>query len=208
MSNSTFPLRSLLGLAILACLAATHHVHAFPEPRIVTDSWKIDFQFETPRVINVVTEPGQPAQTFWYLPYTVTNESGEDQMFIPDIRILTNEGQLLQAGRNVPPNVFDAIKAEQRNKLLESPIEVIGRILQGEDNAKDSVAIWAAPEADVDAITITIKGLSGETTVVKNPESGEEIVLRKTLMLQFATPGGTAAATRRVTLLDTDWVMQ
>lgn len=208
MSRSTFCMRWTLGLAVLAGLMLTYHADGYPEPRIVTDSWQIDFQFDSPRVISVVTEPGQPPQTFWYLPYTVTNDSGEDQMFIPDIRVLTNTGQVIRAGRDVPPNVFAAIKAEQRNKLLESPIEVIGRLLQGEDNAKDSVAIWPAADADVDAITITIKGLSGETTVVKNPETGKDIVLRKTLMLQFATPGGTAAATRRVTLLDTDWVMQ
>lgn len=198
--------RALLSIAIVVGLAGL--AAGYPQPRIVTDSWQLDFDYEMPRVITVATEPGQPPRTFWYLPYTVTNDTGADQMFIPDVRILTNTGELITAGRDVPPVVFKAIEAEQRNPLLVSPIEVIGRLLQGEDNAKDSVAVWAAPEADVDAVTVLIKGLSGETTVVKNPETGEDVVLRKTLKLEFATPGGTAPGTRPVRFLDSDWVMQ
>jgi len=197
---------ALLSIAILTGVAGL--ADAYPQPRIVTDSWQLGFDHETPRAIQVVTEAGQPARTFWYLPYTVTNDTGADQMFIPDVRIITNTGELIAAGRDVPPVVFQAIKAERRNPLLISPIEAIGRILQGEDNAKDSVAIWAAPQSDVDAVTVLIKGLSGETTVVRHPETGRDIVLRKTLKLEYATPGGTAPGTRRVQRLDSDWVMQ
>jgi len=207
MHTSNFVHRGLLSVAILIALAV-NFAQAYPEPRIVTDSWQLEFDYDMPRVINVVTEAGQPARTFWYMPYTVTNDTGADQMFIPDIRVLTNAGDIIQAGRNVPPIVFEAIKAEQRNVLLVSPIEVIGRLLQGEDNAKDTVAIWAAPEHDIDAATMLIKGLSGETTVVRHPETGEDIVLRKTLKLDFATPGGNNPAARPIKLVDTDWVMQ
>ena len=111
--------------------------------------------------------------------------------------------------------------------------------LQGEDNARESVAIWPAPKHDVNNISIFIGGLSGEThrmykvtdggdTPLKpglfiavkrlndengkinsindsikniNPDATEAdlkkvaqveklpVVLRKTLMLQYHTPG-------------------
>ncbi len=154
-----------------------------PEPQLVPNAWQFEFDYGKPRLILV------ESQYYWYLPYTVTNRTGQDRLFIPDITVMADNGQMVAAGRKVPPAVFNAIKAEQRNPLLLSPVDVIGRLLQGEDNARDSVAVWPALPGDVDHYDVFFGGISGETAVVQNPRTDEMTVLRKSLHLTFVTPG-------------------
>ncbi|MFW5653988.1 MAG: hypothetical protein ACOC0P_08065, partial [Planctomycetota bacterium] len=42
---------------------------------------------------------------------------------------------------------------------------------------------------EVDKVSVFIAGLSSETQVAINPETGEELVVRKTLELQYEVPG-------------------
>ena len=168
---------------------------AYPEPKIISDSWQLEFFYKTPRLIAVDVDGDGQKQHYWYLPYTVTNNTGEDQLFVPYVQMLTDRGHLLTAGRNVEPSVYKAIAREQQNPLLVSPTEAIGKLLQGEDNARDSVAIWQAPDADTDTMTIFFGGLSGETAVVDHPIDVDDqgnpvkVVLRKTRTITFKTPG-------------------
>ena len=121
----------------------------------------------------------------------------------------------------------------------------VGRILQGEDNARESVVVWPASEHDVDAFEVFISGLSGETAVVMDPVTGQPmldpdsgsalldpntgapvidpttgepmkdpatqspVLLRKTLMIRFASPGTTATpADTQVLDEGTTWIMR
>lgn len=179
-----------------------------PEPSIIVEAWEFEIEFGAPRVTPVRTIDGN-LQYYWYLPYTVTNNTGEDRLFVPRFDVLTNEGDLISAGRKVDPGVFDAVKLEQQNDLLESPVHVIGRLLQGEDNARDSVTIWPAPAKDVDRMWVFISGLSGETTTIAHPTTGEKIILRKTLMLEIETPGTLPALSKKpVQIISKKWIMR
>lgn len=180
-----------------------------PEPSLVPRSWELSFSPGPLRTI-MVQDPGGQWRGYFYLPYRVTNHTGEERTFVPEFVMATDAGDVLDAGRGVPASVFDAIKAKLGNPLLESPNQVIGRILQGQDFAKESVAIWRAPDHDVDSLRVLVAGLSGEAVRVRHPiHEGESIVLRKTYLMQYETPG-TPETVERATILEGPrrWVMR
>lgn len=181
-------LLSALGL-VLATPAA---IQAFPEPAAVSPSWNLDFEFGSPEPIAIEDVSGT-TQWYWFMPYTVVNNSGSDQLFIPEATLATDAGDIISAGQNVPASLFPRIRQRLRNPLLLSPLEVVGRILQGEDYAKESVIIWPAFDHNVDELTLFISGLSGETQAATNPITGESVLMRRTLMLRYAMPGNPAS---------------
>lgn len=163
---------------------------AYPTPEIVSPSWNLDLEYGTPRTIAVRTLSGG-YQWYWYLPYKVTNRTGENRLFIPEVTVYTDEGDIIPAGRNVPAVVYPAIAQVLNNNLLESPVEIVGQLLQGEDYARESVAIWPAFGHDVDRMSIFFGGLSGETKTMRDPLTGEEVLLRRTRQLNYRLPGYT-----------------
>ena len=193
----------------------------FPEPRLVSDAWKLDFDFEKPRAIAVRNTQGEYTW-YWYLKYEITNDSDATRYFAPEFTIVTDKGHIFPANFNIPATVFEAIKTRHGHPLLESPTQVIGEVLVGRDFAKESVAIWPAvpPTAqtndagdqteaiegeddtgadastdvepqpvDIDALSIFVEGLSGEVARFENPITGQTLLLRRTLQLDFAMPG-------------------
>ena len=141
--------------------------------------------------------------------YTVTNNTGEERLFIPEITIATDEGDIITPGRDVPLRVFDAVKAQLRDDLIERPNNIIGRILQGADNARSSVIIWPALPHHVSELKVFISGLSGETAQIKNPRTGDTVLLAKTLMLTYRTPGKPKSPQDQAVIEDDrEWVMR
>ena len=185
-------LRSLCYMSLALWMStlwlAASVVRAHSEPALVSDAWQLDFTHDLPQPIAVVDINGQ-YRWYWYIAYKVVNHSGEDQVFVPEVTIATDNGAVTQADQGVPAMVFEAIQQRVGNPLLESPSQIIGPILQGPDHAKEGVIIWAAPEEDVDQISVFITGLSGETQTIPNPVTQEPVLLRKTLMIEYATPG-------------------
>lgn len=206
------PSKSFVQLSMLAVATACVFgslARSAPEPSLLQTSWQFDFEFKTPRLITVKMPEDKAAKSYWYLPYTVTNNTGEDRLFIPEFTVMGNDGTLLTAGRGVSPAVFKEIAKEQRNELLESPLDVMDKLLQGEDNARDSVAIWPVTDADIDTMHVFVKGLAGETALVENPVSGEKVILRKCLHLSFQTPGSQHHRLQKpVRLVNQAWVMR
>ena len=176
-----------VGFALTAAVVQSP-VLGYPEPAIVSSSWQLDFEHQKPQAIAVEALDGS-TQWYWYLPYKVINRSGDDRLFIPEFVIYTDAGDIISSGENVPAYVFAAVKRELGNDLLESPVEIVGPLLQGEDYARESVAIWPALPHDVDQMTIFVGGLSGETQTIQNPLTGERVLVRRSLMLRYRTPG-------------------
>jgi len=180
----------------------------FPTPDPLDGDWRFDFNFEPPDQIAVPTLDGT-RRAFWYMTYTVTNDTGAERIFLPEITIATDQGDIVTAGAEVPVAVFNAIKDREENPLLESAVSITGRILQGEDHARDGVAIWPVFEHDVDHMDIFVAGLSGETHVVRNPVTDEKVIMLRTLLIRCELPGTPPpGATEKVSDVSTQWVVR
>ena len=204
--------KRLTGCAVLGLLAAGlwfgPRAAAFPRPSLVGQSWELKFDFKTPRTIAAADIDGQ-VRWYWYMPYTVINNTDTEQFFVPEVTVATDQGDITTAGRGIRPSVFRAIQKRLGNPLLENPIQVSGRILIGEDHAKQSVAIWPMFTHDVDEMTLFVAGLSGETQKVKHPLTGKDVELRRSRMLIFQTPGTFVHPQRQPIKIHTKtWVMR
>ena len=187
----TLPRLSALMLVLAGALLVmplASRADAYPEPEVVSPSWQLEFTWRKPRAIALQTTDGS-YRWFWYMPYKVVNDTGSEVLFIPEITIATDTGRIISAGQDVPASLFPKIKDKLDNPLLQSPIDVVGELLQGEDHAKESVAIWPAFEKNVTHMKVFVAGLSGETQTFEHPTTGEPVMVRRTLMLHFRLPG-------------------
>ncbi len=163
-----------------------------PEPKAFPTDWQFDVEVGPLRVVHLPVE-GDSARAFYYVTYRVINETGQDLFFAPLIELATDRGEVMLAGRDVPINVTYNIMDRQRNILLEDPIRILGRLQQGEENAKDGIAIWPVGESNVDRVQLYFMGFSGETKAVQTRDANtgdrKEVTLWKTLMLRHEAPG-------------------
>lgn len=168
----------------------------YPEPSPYPVSWDLDFSYGTPRRI-VVNVPGMgEPRAYWYLPYKVTNNSDKEVYFLPRFELIDRDGNIHRSDHHIPGEVFTAIKRREGNKYLVAPTAVRGQLRLGEDQARESVAIWEEPTRRMGAFTIYVTGLSGEFVEMKGPDGkplddgkGNPIILRKTLQLKFHING-------------------
>ncbi len=196
-----------------------------PKPSLVPVAWELDFQYSPPQPITLRLPGQERPQTYWYMLYTITNQTGKDRIFVPEFVLYTDTGQVLRAGEKVRSSVFQAIKKRHNRPLLLDKESITGRILQGEDNAREGVAIWRDFDPQARGFDVFVGGLSGERVRVKLPApvkvtvvdaSGKEkrvvkteITLVKTLHLQYRLPGEAAARDRtKVEAVGKAWVMR
>ena len=181
-------------LAILACAVVGVHAIGAPEPSPTPTRWQLDIQ-PGPLRVGMVDVRDVGPRAFFFMPYKVVNNSGEDLYFAPSFELALEDGTLFRSGRGVPLEVTEALIARLENPFLEDQISMIGVLRQGEENAREGVVVWPAQNLKTSEITVYATGFSGETRRVVKPHSAadggepEEVVLRKTLMLVHATPG-------------------
>jgi len=230
--RSVRPSRLAPALVSLVCLLAAaapavSRAGDFPEPSPYPISWELKFDHSKPRRI-VVQIPGQGPRAFWYVTYTVTNETEEDQTFLPVFEMLTRDGKVIQSDKNVPFHVFDAIKRKEGNRYLLPSAKIGGVLRVGEDQSRDGVAIWPEPMTEMGSFSIFVTGLSGETVTLKmvdgkavkvKPENISQelkgvkkediIVLRKTLQLNHVIYGDDRfPGLDQVNVKEEQWVMR
>lgn len=198
---------------------------SYPKPLTVPQQWQFDVEIGDLRPISVRLPDKTEDQIFWYLRYTVTNRSGEDRTFVPEIILYTDTGEIIRSGKRTPMVVFDKIKAVYNDTLMKVPTAMTGTLIQGEDNAKGSVAIWPDFDPNAGKVSIFLGGLSGETVSVKLPApitvvepdwqgkehsvTKDKLLLTKTLELQYAVPGEkTARRHLAPKLVKQQWVMR
>ena len=192
-------------------------VGAGPEPAAYSISWEVDFKYLDLRRIRVQA-PGRGAEDYWYLLYTATNTSNTTQHFFPMAEVVTNDLRVIEANIGIHRLVFDAIR--ERHKIthpyLVHPTRAIGDLKVGDDNARESVAIWRAADIDANQFSVFIAGLSGEARLIRNPaydpdrpeaqrvkgadgrvrevfDNPRYFTLRKTLEIQYTLPGSQGA---------------
>jgi hypothetical protein len=155
--------------AAMIVLAVGQAVTA-PKPAEIPTHWQLDASFGDLLPIQVSVSGENAPRTFWYMRYTITNKTGQDRVFVPEFILYTDTGELLRAGRNIPGSVFQAIKGVVNDPLLLDLSDMAGRLLQGQENAKEGVAIWNDFDPNAAALDVFVSGLSGETVELKLPK--------------------------------------
>ncbi len=191
--------------AAVAVLGALGSALAFPRPAAVPTRWELEFQPGPLRVY--LDEPG--GEVFWYMPYMVTNRTGRERIWAPTFALYTDAGEIIASGRDVPSRVTEDLLELLGNELMKQQNEIIGEIFHGRENAREGLVVWRAGDVDVNELSVFVAGISGETTTIRNPASGERVTLRKTLKRDYLIPGeAIARGSKPVELVVESWVMR
>jgi hypothetical protein len=205
-SITTFPLLA----AILAALSFALFGLA-PEPDPIPRRWQLSVEVGPLRVASIDL-PGIGTRAYYYLTYKVTNATDQDLLFTPSFDLVGDDGRIIRAGQGVPAAVTKDVLDRLQNPYLQDPVSVVGVLLQGEANAKESVAIWPVTATRVSNLAVYGAGFSGETRAVEIPtESGStsKILLRKTLMLRYQAPGEIRdMGSTPIELIEKQWIMR
>ena len=192
-----------------------------PKPALVAPVgvWQLDIELHGHPKLIPFTLPGdmQP-RNYWYLLYTITNNTGRDVDFFPQIELFTDTFKLHIAGSRVRNLVFEAIRDRYSKTipLLESQDRVSEKLLQGRDNSRDSVAIFEDFDPNAAQTRIFLSGASNETVTVAHPllidektQKPKEVLLRKTLMLEYRVAGDRYRPEQRLMLYQKrSWIMR
>lgn len=232
-------------LCAIVVAAVGLSARATPEPNPIPSAWELSLEPSLPMRINV------DGRDYWYMLYTVTNNTGQDIDFLPEIvRVNEIDTELPEEKVSQQPTaaptvtvdpaivgvsarVYQAIaqRHAKTHPFLVTPVQAIGRLLQGRDNARSSVAVFPALDPRVSNFTFYFGGLSGEKIIRPNPaydatkaasrggqsnghggddESNPKLfVLRKTLAIPYTLPGDVRTrANAQPVLGRMTWVMR
>ena len=177
---------ALSALLVVASVVGIARAGDYPEPSRYPKAWEFTFTHAPMKRIVVNTSAGPKA--YYYITYNVINNTKEERMFFPYFTLLTQDGRLIRSDKSIPAGVFQAIKQREGKRLLEPEWQIQGTLRIGEDQARDGVAIWEAPAAELGKFSVFVGGLSGETATVPGAD-GKSVILRKTLQLNYLVRG-------------------
>ena len=196
-------------------------VGAAPKPSLTPKSWELTFEFRDPARIDVILPGDKHPTTFWYLIYTVTNEAGREVLFYPQFDLVTDTLRVVRGGDDVSLTVFDAIRERHRKQhpFVVAPLKASGKLLQGVDNARTSVAVFRTFDPEASRFTLYAAGLSGEVARASNPafdpaqpvteQNLQFFTLRKTLAIRYDIPGDLKSRKRAAPVrTGREWVMR
>ncbi len=164
--------------------------------------WTLHFRYKPIRIVNMnIFEAGGRAvnSVVWYLWFQVYNMTGEPQFFLPEFELVTRDLNTSHLDELHP------VLVEQINRLenptgeprlrVHSTIEISKRpIPPSKPDAVPitvtGVAVWTnmtrkAPQTN--RLTVYVTGLSNGLAVEESA-SGERIIKRKTLQINFVRP--------------------
>ena len=229
MPRTTFVLRltAAAGLTLAAALFCTFSAPAaaqlqspppaVPQPSPYPIAWEFDFRYDAPRRIVVDRRGQRSPQAYWYMTYTVVNNTDQERMFFPRFELVTRSGNVIRSDRNIPAEVFQTIKRRTGDRMLEDALSMtMSPLLVGEDQQRRGVAIWREPEAELGAFTVFVGGLSGEATEATGvggepiaDADGEPVLLFKTKQIDYRLLGDELYAGRdTLRKLGERWVMR
>ncbi|GAB4519077.1 MAG: hypothetical protein Tsb0013_23090 [Phycisphaerales bacterium] len=178
----------VLGAFVPATAPLAAVAQAAPQPKPVPTRWEFRVDAGPLRTMIVETDEFGPLP-FYYFVYEVANTTDQDRVFAPAFDLATDLGVVYRSGEGVPADVPEKIILALKEPLMQSEIDIQGILPQGKENARQGVVVWPIRNTQIDEVTVYAAGFSGETVKVVRPDNGEEVVLRKTLMLRHAVPG-------------------
>lgn len=186
-------LACLLGVAAFAVLGVvTARAALPPEPNPIPIRWQLDLDVGPLQVASVESADQGP-MLYYFMTYTVTNNTDEDILLAPSFELATETGVNVVAGQGVPAGVTRELLGRLGNPLLNDQVNMIGVLRRGEAYAREGLVIWPVKDITADEARVYMAGFSGETARIEvvDRESGNprDVVLRKTLMAVHDVPG-------------------
>lgn len=207
-SRSWQTLLSTAAMGLLAVATAGPLLGFAPEPDAVPRRWELQVDSGELRLVTIDV-PNLGPRKYLYLTFKAVNNSGQDMLFAPSFELSDGEGRVYRSGRDVPLFVTQQLLASTQNPFIQDQIGIIGEFLQGAENAKDGLAIWPVDGFSPAQLTVYAAGFSGETKTVTAPDGKSKFVLRKTLRLEFQTPGDLATPSSEAYPVATrGWIMR
>ena len=218
MALLTLPSRVLaavlvaLGVAALGAVSVSAASSLPPEPNPIPIRWQLDLDVGPLRVTSVDV-PGQGPTLYYYLTYTVTNNTDEDILLAPSFELATETGINVVAGQGVPASATQEILQRLDNPLLNDQVNMIGVLRRGEAFARDGLVVWPVRDVAADEARVYMAGFSGETAriqvVDRDTGTPRDVVLRKTLMAVHETPGNiNGQRDDAIERSETRWIMR
>ncbi len=148
----------------------------------------------TPNAMRVYKDP-QSGQSYAYITFDLLNSTGADRRFAPRFELLLDDGVVVASGSEVPSKVTRAIKTALGDPLVEDQFQVLGTVLEGKENARRGLVVWRMTETEPTEATVFITGLSRMSDKNPHPTSGEPLVRRRTMRVDYVIPGDAIAHT-------------
>ncbi len=148
----------------------------------------------TPNPMRVYKDP-QSGQSYAYITFDLLNATGADRRFAPRFELLLDDGVLVQSGSDVPSKVTHAIKSALGDPLVEDQFQVLGTVLEGKENARRGLVVWRMTEREPTEVSVFVTGLSRVSDKNPHPTSGEPLVRRRTMRVNYVIPGDAVAHT-------------
>ncbi len=164
-------MRTLILMLILTTLASIVQLgNGYPKATDRAERWQLRLDTGDLRFYRAA----DTGAGYWILVYEVTNETDKDHRWIPQFDLVTDKGEIIPDGNDVPRSVKLAVLAIFGDPLMQSQSDASGPLLQGEENAIRSVAIWKAGREDIREVQVFAGGVSGDTADIIHPISGEK----------------------------------
>src|SRR5689334_13292991 len=68
----------------------------YPKPSPYPKSWELKFEHGTPKRLVVNVPNSNTPRAFWYMTYSVTNDTDKEQLFLPSFELLTEDGRVFR----------------------------------------------------------------------------------------------------------------
>jgi hypothetical protein len=189
-------------------LGILHAQTAPPTPALSSLSWQLDSVFDKPQRFVVTSAADNRLHVYWVVHYTVTNNTGQDLFFNPIFQLRADNGRILEPVMVIDPGLFKQLKTVTGDALIVNPMLMPGRLLQGDDNARSSVVVFTDLPDEARGFDLYVAGLSGETATQEDPLTNQQVVLRKTLVLNYWLPGQAINISPDPQLVSQEWVMR
>jgi hypothetical protein len=212
---------NLAAILVMSWAAAPLGAEPPTRARRSNNDWQLDIVFQDPQRLLLEVPGERGAAVYWYVLYEVTNRTGADREFYPSFRLVTDTLQVVEGGAFINPAVYDLIIQRHRGEFpfLAPPTAATGLLLQGEANARSSVAVFRDFDPKANRFTIFVSGLSGVIERMANPvfrptepESEENprfFIMRKALSIAYDLPGDPATRDQATPIRRSrEWVMR
>jgi hypothetical protein len=167
------------------------------EKQRVPDIWVLDFHFRKPRYI-MANIPGKGFKRVWYMTYDVINRTDKPHTFIPRFTLVTAKGEVFEDV--ILPSAEDAVMAREfpdSDQPLLNSVTIAREPIpptpaESAPIRRRGVAFWEdVDKSNAKAFNIFVTGLSNGYVKVdeKDAESGQEVMQRKTLKIEFSKVG-------------------